>query len=201
MNYELCRKEAYKTSVWAGGKTREIFIYPKSASYADRDFDFRISSATVDLDTSTFTSLAGFQRYIMPLEGDMSLEHKGHHKVTLHPFEQDFFDGAWETTSFGKCTDFNLMLREGWEGRMSPLKEDQTISLQKDHFYSVFSLTENLQFSFKEDAVSGSGEVLQSHDSLLVYAEPLAKERSITFTAASDSKSPYCLFLEAWKAD
>tara|TARA_B110000046_G_C12822374_1_gene325965 strand:- start:26 stop:199 length:174 start_codon:yes stop_codon:yes gene_type:complete len=52
----------------------------------------------------------------MVLDGQMNLAHKNQHNSDLSRFDVDRFDGAWETTSMGKCVDFNLMLREGFRG-------------------------------------------------------------------------------------
>ena len=48
----------------------------------------------------------------MIIEGQLLLEHEGHHNATLKALEQDSFSGDWTTTSFGKVTDFNLMLAQ-----------------------------------------------------------------------------------------
>ena len=45
------------TSYWSGGTTTEIFIMPEGASYKDRDFLFRISTARVEKPESDFTLL------------------------------------------------------------------------------------------------------------------------------------------------
>ena len=52
----------------------------------------------------------------MLLSGEMLLRHEGHHEQRLRAFEQDRFDGAWNTTSFGRAVDFNLMMAQGVEG-------------------------------------------------------------------------------------
>lgn len=110
----------YKTTEWSGGKTTELFIYPPDGDYAARRFDARISSATVELEHSVFTSLPGVQRKLMLLEGEMQLIHKGHRERKMQPFvDIDEFSGDWETESFGKVRDFNLMTRNGVRGRLS----------------------------------------------------------------------------------
>ena len=35
---KVIKKDDWKVSVWAGGTTNEIFIYPEDSSYADMDF-------------------------------------------------------------------------------------------------------------------------------------------------------------------
>ena len=44
----------YVTTQWSGGATTQLAIAPKGAVYADRDFLWRLSSATVELDESDF---------------------------------------------------------------------------------------------------------------------------------------------------
>ena len=94
---------------WAGGQTTELAIYPFEASYVNRNFIFRISTAKVEVECSTFTSLPGFQRSLMVLDGSLKLLHEGHHSAELNPFEIDVFRGEWKTSSQGMATDFNVM--------------------------------------------------------------------------------------------
>ena len=103
----------YRISDWSGGKTVQIAIAPEDAQYADRAFLWRLSSATVDLDESDFTPLPDYMRLIAPLRGEMRLTHNGGAPVDLAPYEVHRFDGADATHSWGRCTDFNLMLRKG----------------------------------------------------------------------------------------
>lgn len=66
---QLIPKSAQTTSNWSGGTTTQLFIYPPEASYAARNFLFRISTATVETETSTFTDLTGFNRILLLLNG------------------------------------------------------------------------------------------------------------------------------------
>ena len=113
---ELVRHDDQCVSTWSGGTTTEIAIFPRDAVYGRRDFLWRISSARVDAETSTFTSLPGYRRLLMVLEGNMTLRHEGHHGVQLTPFLQDAFSGAWVTSSSGRARDFNMMLAQGCDG-------------------------------------------------------------------------------------
>ena len=103
----------YKVSSWSGGTTMQIAIWPPNALYADRDFLWRISSATVDLEESDFTPLPDYERLISTLEGEIVLTHNGGEPIRLRPFEVHAFSGADATRSRGRCRDFNLMLRRG----------------------------------------------------------------------------------------
>ena len=104
---------SYAVSAWSGGTTTQLAIIPPEAKYADRDFLWRVSSATVDLEESDFTALPDYDRLIATLQGEIVLTHNGGVPIKLHPFEVHAFSGADATHSRGRCTDFNLMLRRG----------------------------------------------------------------------------------------
>lgn len=127
-------EDDYKVSTWSGGKTTELAIAPEGAVYADRDFLWRMSSATVELDESEFTELPDYDRLITPLDGVMTLTHNGGEPVELNPGDVDGFDGAWHTHSVGRCTDFNLMLRKGQcDGQITVLMPN-TVDPAPQHF-------------------------------------------------------------------
>lgn len=109
MNITLLTNPDYQTSEWSGGSTTQLYISPANASYTERNFDFRISSAKVEVPESTFTSLPNINRKLMVLEGEITLNHKNQHSKTLQKYEVDSFNGDWETTAKGICTDFNIM--------------------------------------------------------------------------------------------
>ncbi|MBP3729236.1 MAG: HutD family protein [Lachnospiraceae bacterium] len=110
--YYLCENEI-KTTPWSGGQTSEFFLYPWQASYARRDFLWRISSARVEAEESDFTLLPDYHRFITPLRGSMNLRIDRAEAHLLKPLEVLSFDGGAATHSEGICTDFNLMLRKG----------------------------------------------------------------------------------------
>jgi len=116
MEIRLIKAASFISNNWGGGSTTELFCFPETESYAQRNFDFRLSTATVEVETSSFTPLKGVDRTLMVLEGTMTLTHENHHSKLLHKFEIDRFDGGWKTTSQGKCSDFNLMTRGGLKG-------------------------------------------------------------------------------------
>lgn len=122
MEIQLFRKEDLKVNGWSGGTTTELAIYPSDAVYSERNFMWRLSSATVDVETSTFTSLAGYNRILMILNGSLNLHHEGHYSVALSAFDQDRFNGGWQTKSEGKVVDFNLMMNEACDGSMESIR-------------------------------------------------------------------------------
>lgn len=116
---EVVKEENQSHAKWSGGITTQLAIYPADGVYAKRNFLWRISTAMVDDAKSTFTSLPGFKRIIMPLRGELlKLNHKEHHKKDLQHLETDTFQGAWTTESEGKVQDYNLMLAKGCDGSM-----------------------------------------------------------------------------------
>ena len=121
MNYKVIKASSLKSSPWSGGETTELFMYPGDAEYATRNFNFRLSTATVKVEESTFTALPGITRTLMVLDGEMTLTHGAHHTAKLGRFDSDNFKGDWQTSSKGKCTDFNLMTMGDTEGTVESL--------------------------------------------------------------------------------
>lgn len=109
----IIRRKDLTTTQWSGGTTTQLAIYPEAASYAERNFVWRVSTARVDAERSDFTSLPGVSRILMVLDGALRLEHAGRHEARLERFGQDSFSGDWNTVSYGRATDFNLMITEG----------------------------------------------------------------------------------------
>ena len=62
----------YRVSRWSGGTTTQLCIAPEGADYAHRDFLWRVSSATVELEASDFTMLPDYHRWITTLEGTLA---------------------------------------------------------------------------------------------------------------------------------
>lgn len=113
--------QALITTDWGGGTTTELFIFPETAAYALRNFEFRISTATIETEVSQFTPLPGYLRKLMVLEGELRMCHEypdGIREVRLNPFEQDAFSGNWKTTGFGKVRDFNVMYNDRYQAQV-----------------------------------------------------------------------------------
>lgn len=97
--------------LWSGGTTTELYIYPVESTFAEQNFELRISLATVEKSETTFTPLSGTTRTLLVLEGTQLLEHDGHHTAELGPLEQDTFSGDWTTHCKGISTNFNVMTK------------------------------------------------------------------------------------------
>lgn len=171
MSYEIetIRKKDHNTSEWSGGTTTQLLIYPKDSVYSARNFRWRLSSAKVEVDESVFTLLPGISRIIMIIDGELSLEHEGHHSALLKKFDQDTFSGDWNTKSYGKVTDFNLMLAQGSEGKL------ETIVLKNGDFQDIVLHTlENKNYFTITDVfycVNGEVEISTDKDEKLNLSE------------------------------
>ncbi|MGO3183875.1 MAG: HutD/Ves family protein [Aequorivita sp.] len=118
MKISIRSSQHFLTSQWSGGSSAQLYIYPANATYAERNFDLRISTAKVEVEESTFTALPGVDRKLMILEGEISITHKGQYSKNLRAFDVDTFIGDWITTSRGICTDFNVMTTRGQQSEL-----------------------------------------------------------------------------------
>ncbi|MBN7773991.1 HutD/Ves family protein [Clostridium aminobutyricum] len=144
IDFKIYKNEDYNTEKWMGGTTTELSIYPKEAKYSDRKFVWRLSSATIDVEESNFTKLPEYDRILIVLENEVVLVHKDERAIRLAQYEQDRFDGNYDTVSFGKITDYNLMVRKGNEGMAEVLSltpSNTFIKLEKAISYQHISET------------------------------------------------------------
>ena len=118
----------FQAKAWAKGTTTELLKFPPESDFLKRDFIFRISTATVEAEESTFSDFSGLTRILMVLEGTITLIHEGRYQKHLNPYGQDTFDGSWSTRSIGKVRDFNVMFNKQARGelRAFQLQSEQT---------------------------------------------------------------------------
>ena len=116
----LIKGSQRKISLWAGGSSSQICIYPPEAEYAQRNFLYRISTAVADTDEwSDYTMLPGVCRHLLMLDGEAEVQHESR-TVFMQPYEPvNVFDGGEKTKAKGKVRDFNLMTKDGCEGTMT----------------------------------------------------------------------------------
>ena len=153
----------YKTSIWSGGTTTELFIWPQGADYAKREFTFRISSAVVELAESDFTPLPGVERWITPLQGGFTLTHPGKAPVVMGPLAEPYrFSGEEPTHCVGQATDFNLMLK-GVMGQMTLCHDAAPVKPGFNCYYAPATARVWLDREY----------VLSAGDLLVVFAEEM----------------------------
>lgn len=125
-------------STWKGGKTEELCIVPEDASLQERNFDLRISSATIDLERSEFSDFTGYRRYLMKLEGDITLliDDKTIIITTGEAFE---FMGDEKVISISKepSRDFNVIIKKEKKADIS-VKENEKLNTNRGEY--IFSL-------------------------------------------------------------
>jgi len=162
---QIIPSSKFITTLWSGGSTTELFIFPPESNFKERNFLFRISTATVETESSVFTPLENYTRTLMVLNGQMKLAHENAHTILLKPYETDVFDGSWNTKSFGKCTDFNLMCKAPFYGNL------QHLALAKNSEMEI-NLKENCHtflYLFGGKVIINSTEIQEKS---AVYFEP-----------------------------
>ncbi len=167
---KIIRKEEQKTSLWSGGKTTELYIYPPESNFSDRNFEVRISTATVETETSVFTTLPGYKRQLMILEGKLTIQHNQEKKMLLLPFQKHQFMGHWETKAEGKVVDFNLMTSKNWNGEIQVIQLPENEQLIEKIDAGTIQLYYILNGSFII-----SKEILNTKDIIVFYKSTEAK--------------------------
>lgn len=107
-------KDVLIPTIWDGGETFEYYIYPKNALYANRDFLFRISAATINKVPSTFTKFKNYQRFLVMLDNDLNININGKEE-SYTPNDVFKFDSDCDIISYTKGSDFNLMVSKNVE--------------------------------------------------------------------------------------
>ncbi|MCL2497570.1 MAG: HutD family protein [Symbiobacteriaceae bacterium] len=196
-HYEIVKAYNIPSSPWSGGVTRELAIYPKESSYAERTFQVRLSSADINQERSDFTLLPGYTRHIMPLTSAIKLKHVGDSEFALDMFKSYLFDGGVPTTSFGQCTDLNLMLGAGWEGVLLAVPKESTALYHPDQLmwiYCLHPVTLVCPELFPEGRVSlSSGSLFRMKS----YQQPLG----IHLEAEGNPALQVAVIATAWKKE
>lgn len=135
---------------WSGGTTTQLYIQPDGSNFTDRDFNFRVSCASVDVEESDFTPLPGYVRKLMVLDGILQIHHEGHHSIVLKALEQDHFKGSWNTKSRGKVKDFNVIYKPQIEPTLFSL------DVLKGENLIIENLSQSFVYLFK-----GKGEIAE----------------------------------------
>ena len=111
MKIRFFSKKNVTASIWSGGLTYEYIIFPETANYADRDFVFRISSATIEEVPSEFTKFQGYYRYLIMLDNSLHVEVNKEQKI-YEKYQIMEFNSDDDVTSYTKGIDFNWMISE-----------------------------------------------------------------------------------------
>lgn len=184
--FKVLDENDFKVSSWSGGTTKELFIFPSSADVAKRDFKFRISSAVIEGETSVFSDFSGYHRQITPLDSSIKIVHQEHYEKQLAPLEIDVFEGSWSTTSFGKCTDFNLIYNNNWEGNLRILDNITTIEPKLLDYVFVYVIIGNVECSTNQSLDS---RMISAHQLLFVDTSYIRLNQSIVINKDDNAKA------------
>lgn len=170
IKWNLLTEKDYITKDWSGGTTTQLAIAPEGAQYAGRNFLWRVSSAKVVLDHSDFTPLPDYDRFLIVLAGNLNLKVGSEARTALPRLTVYHFDGGVPTESWGKCTDFNLMIRKGrCRGEVRPLtlRAENTMILPLEGCGDYPDLTLALFCVSGALTIPGTGLTARSGDLLL----------------------------------
>jgi environmental stress-induced protein Ves len=175
MKISVHKEKDCKVVNWANGTSTELFVFPKDGNFQTHDFIFRISTATVEAEETTFSNFSSLTRILMILEGNINLIHEGRYSKQLAPFEQDTFDGSWPTKSQGKVRDFNVMFKENVAGKVKhfTINEGQSESFTLSGTYDFF-FVQNGSFRYNDLEIQKNDLlIIEREETELIYLECL----------------------------
>ena len=171
MSLKIIPFQSVFASTWSGGKTYQFYIYPEQSSYSELNFIYRISSATIDLNESTFTRFKGYKRYLVMLDNDLKVQHNKIYKV-FNKHEVFEFDSQDEVLSYSKGTDFNFMIAHEFDKTQ--------IKIAKGSYTTNSATTLLFALTNSNVSINGVSFTLQFKD-LIVLNEPTSLELESDF--------------------
>ena len=185
----LLRANDFQVSDWSGGKTKQLYLSPPTGHYGKREFDYRLSTATVELAESQFSDLSGFHRILMSLDHTLHLHNASRQEETvLAPFTPYFFEGSDSITSRGTCTDFNLIYSDHYQGQMLAISDREELS-QDEAIQFIYALSDLM--------VTGTGLPslnLETGQLLIVEKEAQETELRIMFSSNQPTGAPLAIW-------
>ena len=188
-NVTLLRVNDFQVSDWSGGKTKQLYLSPPTGHYGKRDFDYRLSTATVELAESQFSDLSGFHRILMSLDHTLHLHNASRQEETvLAPFTPYFFEGSDSITSRGTCTDFNLIYSDHYQGQMLAISDGQELS--RDEAIQFIYVLSDLMVT----GTDLSSLNLKAGQLLIVEKETQETELQIMFSSNQPTGAPLAIW-------
>lgn len=188
-NITLLKSSDFQVSNWSGGKTKQLYLSPPTGHYSKREFDYRLSTATVELAESQFSDLSGFHRILMSLDHTLHLLNASRQEETvLAPFTPYFFEGSDSITSRGTCTDFNLIYSDHYQGQMLAISDGQELT-QDEAIQFIYALSDLM--------VTGTGLPslnLETGQLLIVEKEAQETELQIMFSSNQPTGAPLAIW-------
>lgn len=168
LQVEVIKQQQCSTSVWSGGTTTQLYIYPEGLTVKD-EFLFRISSATVAPGEAIFSDFSKYQRFLTLLKGEMCLQHDSKSAERIRPFEKIFFDGSLQTKSYSEkeIVDFNIIWRKELQVPQIEIVDARLEARRltcKGHIF-IYNYEKNAKISFVGQKICSleAGELLVSN--------------------------------------
>ena len=188
-NVTLLRANDFQVSDWSGGKTKQLYLFPPTGHYSKREFDYRLSTATVEVAESEFSDLSGFHRILMSLDHPIRLLNASQQEEkVLEPFTPYFFEGSDSITSRGTCTDFNLIYNDHYQGQMIAVSNEQELA-RDEEIQFIYTLT-NLTVA----GTDFSPLDLKPNQLLIVEKETQETELHIMFSSNQPKGTPLAIW-------
>lgn len=159
----IIRFKDAKVTEWSGGQTFEILIQPHGSKFKEGNYDLRISVATVNLASTTFTRLPSVRRTLTVLEGDLKLINEKKFEVYLKPYEQHSFSGDETIRSQGKVKDFNVM----WKNGNAVIKH---MSYSQNASVAIESIADTTLLFLAKGSLKCGEETVKESDSIFTYS-------------------------------
>ncbi|SFI82837.1 HutD family protein [Myroides guanonis] len=162
MSTKIVPFESLTAAVWNGGKTFQYYIHPLKSNYSDKNFYYRISSATIEIEESLFTQFKGYNRYLIMLDNNLNIKHNGIIK-SFKPLEIFSFDSNDEVLSYSKGSDFNLMVT----------KQLDNASIRIDSGLIEVTSRKTILFALKECMlnIDNSNKLIKSKDLIILQSD------------------------------
>ena len=188
-NVTLLRVNDFQVSDWSGGKTKQLYLSPPTGHYGKRNFDYRLSTATVELAESQFSDLSGFHRILMSLDHTLHLHNASRQEETvLAPFTPYVFEGSDSITSRGTCTDFNLIYSDHYQGQLIAISNGQEL-IRDEEIQFIYALGD-LTVTVTNLPVLN----LEAEQLLIVEKETQETELHIMFSCNQSKGSPLAIW-------
>lgn len=185
----LLRANDFQVSDWSGGKTKQLYLSPPTGHYGKREFDYRLSTATVELAESQFSDLSGFHRILMSLDHTLHLHNASRQEETvLAPFTPYFFEGSDSITSRGTCTDFNLIYSDHYQGQMLAISDREELS-QDEAIQFIYALGDLMVTGTDLPSLN-----LETGQLLIVEKETQETELQIMFSSDQPTGAPLAIW-------
>jgi environmental stress-induced protein Ves len=150
---------------WSGGTSTQLVIYPSESDLLKQNFEFRISTASIDVEESQFTQFFLHKRIICSLLNPITLIHSDIQPFCLTPLVPYSFDGGMTTKCVGKTIDFNVIFNDSWDASIKVYQIDSMIDMAYIQSYS------DLTYFFQVQGESFINAILLEESELLLFKE------------------------------